>query len=102
MHNGIKKVESITNGKEIPSIPTANFKLSLLNQLKEFTNWKWGIFGSKLIGIYSEMRKLIIEVHKADIFAVLELLTSTEKRTKKIPIIGIIKRIGTIGKLNIN
>tara|TARA_Y100000813_G_C24130108_1_gene337134 strand:- start:476 stop:634 length:159 start_codon:yes stop_codon:yes gene_type:complete len=52
--------------------------------------------------MYNEMRKLIIEVHKADIFAVLEFLTSTEKRTKKIPIIGIIKRIGTIGKLNIN
>ena len=34
----IKKVDKTINGIEIPSTPKENFKLSLLNQPKEFTN----------------------------------------------------------------
>ena len=85
----------------MPSTPNENFKFSLLNQLKELTNWKWGILWSKLIGMYKDKRKLIIEVHNADNFAADEFSSSTDINTKMIPKIGIKISIGRMGKLNI-
>ena len=60
-------------GIESPSTPRENFKLSLLNHPKEFTNWKCGILLSKFKGRYKERRKLLIDVHK--------LIFLTEERT---------------------
>ena len=50
MQTQIKNVDKITNGIEMPSTPNVNFKFSLLNHSKEFTNWKWGISLSKFKG----------------------------------------------------
>ena len=101
IQSGIKNVDKTMNGREIPSTPNENFKFSLLNQLKELTNWKWGIVWSKLIGIYKDNKKLIIEVHKAERFAAFVFPSSTDINTKIIPKIGIKISIGRIGKLNI-
>ena len=42
-HRRIRKVDKTINGIDIPSTPRVNLRFSLLNQSKEFTNWKWGI-----------------------------------------------------------
>ena len=66
LHTTKLKVDKTINGIEIPSTPKVNFRLSLLNQLNELTNWKCGISLLKFKGRYNESRKLLNEVQIAD------------------------------------
>ena len=102
MHMGINNVDNITNGKDIPSIPSENFKLSLFNHENEFTNWKCGISFSKFNGIYSDNKKLIIDVHNADFFACNDFSSSsTDNKTNTSPTSGTRIKSGKMGIFNI-
>ena len=95
-------MDKIINGIEIPSTPRENFKLSLLNQLKEFTNWKCGMLLSKFKGRYKDKKKLLTEVHSADLFACsAESSFSDDNNIKRRPIRGRHIKIGKIGRFNI-
>ena len=89
-------------GIESPSTPRENFKLSLLNHPKEFTNWKCGILLSKFKGRYKERRKVLIDVHKADLFDWRANSSFSDDNKIKIrPIKGMEIKIGKIGRFNI-
>ena len=88
------------NGIEIPSTPKVNLRLSLLNQLNEFTNWKCGISLLKFKGRYKESRKLLNDVQIADFLDWIESSSLSEDiRINKSPINGRQIRIGNMGKL---
>ena len=88
------------NGIEMPSTPNVNLRLSLLNQLKELTNWKCGISLLKFRGRYNDSKKLLTDVQIADFFDWIEFSSfSEDKRMKRSPISGRQIRIGNIGKL---
>ena len=100
IHIKIKNVDNKTNGIDKPSTPRANLRLSLLNQEKEFTNWKCGIDLSKFIGKYSDKKKLLALVHNADFFDCTAFSSSSdEKKIKTSPIRGKTIKIGSIGRL---
>ena len=88
------------NGIDIPSTPRVSLRFSLLNQSKEFTNWKWGISLLNWKGRYNDKRKLLKDVHIADFFDCIEKSSFSEERRIKIsPIKGKQINIGRIGKL---
>ena len=96
----IKNVESNTNGIDNPSTPRANLRLSLLNHENEFTNWKWGIDLSKLIGKYNDKKKLLALVHNADFLDCSAFSSSSdERKINAKPIRGKTIKIGSIGRL---
>ena len=100
MHAKIKNVDNKTNGIDKPSTPRANLRLSLLNQEKEFTNWKCGIDLSKFIGKYNDKKKLLALVHNADFFDCTAFSSSSDEKKIKInPIRGKTIKIGSIGRL---
>ena len=102
MHKNIKNVERITKGTDNPSTPRENLKLSLLNHENVLTNWKWGIDLSKFIGRYSDNKKVLEEVHKADFLdSFAKSSPSGESKTKANPTRGKAIRMGKIGRFNI-
>jgi len=102
MHKNIKNVERITKGIDNPSTPRENLKLSLLNHENVLTNWKWGIDLSKFIGRYSDNKKVLEDVHKADFFdSFAKSSPSGESKTNANPTRGKTIRIGKIGRFNI-
>ena len=102
MHKNIKNVERITKGIDNPSTPRENLKLSLLNHENVFTNWKWGIDLSKLIGRYKDNKKVLEEVHIADFLdSLAKSSPSGESKTKANPTRGKAIRMGKIGRFNI-
>ena len=94
-----RKVDNTINGMDIPSTPNVNFKLSLLNQLNELTNWKCGISVLKLNGRYKERIKLLKEVQIADFLHwTANSSLSVDIKIKKRPIKGKQIKIGRIGR----